>query len=308
MRSPDLLFPKYFNFITSKSIFLKNISWLYLDKILRLFLSFFISGYVARSLGVELFGVFQLSIAYVGIFVSISSPGLSQVSIKYLVDDQYDSKNYVGSAILVSIAFCTLLFILGCFISLSLFGSNSQLAILCTLQLMQLFVKWPLIFGYWFDSQIKSKYIVVCNTISYFLSICFQVLAIVFGANLLLLVLACLVEPIVFGFLICYFSYHQNFKILDLTFDYSTILKILKDAFPFLISSIAVSIYVRIDQVMLGTLIDDTSVGFYSIAAKLSETFVFFSTAIINTSFPVIAKLYLEVQQGLMKFFRKLPK
>jgi len=51
--------------------------------------------------------------------------------------------------------------------------------------------------------------------------------------------------------------------------------KLLKDSWTLLLSSVAISIYTRIDQVMIKNMLGDRKVSFYSAAIKLVEVWHF---------------------------------
>ena len=55
-------------------------------------------------------------------------------------------------------------------------------------------------------------------------------------------------------------------------------------------SSLAIIIYMKIDQIMLGEMLNDQSVGIYAAASKISESWYFFGTIIVTTYFPLILK------------------
>jgi len=66
----------------------------------------------------------------------------------------------------------------------------------------------------------------------------------------------------------------------------------LAEGYLLAISSIAVLIYMRIDQIMIGQLIGDNEVGLYSAAVKLSEVLYVIPLALIQSTAPALVKLY----------------
>jgi PST family polysaccharide transporter len=63
---------------------------------------------------------------------------------------------------------------------------------------------------------------------------------------------------------------------------------LLKDSWPLLLSSMAIVIYMKIDQVMLGEMVGEESVGIFSAAARLSEAWYFVPMMIVTSVFPTI--------------------
>jgi PST family polysaccharide transporter len=63
---------------------------------------------------------------------------------------------------------------------------------------------------------------------------------------------------------------------------------LMRVSFPLIFSSLAIAVYTRIDQLMLGQLASAQSVGTYSAAVKLSEMWPFASTMIVSSIAPSI--------------------
>ena len=61
-----------------------------------------------------------------------------------------------------------------------------------------------------------------------------------------------------------------------------------------MLSGAAIVIYQRIDQVMLGQMLDKSSVGYYSVAVRFVEVLIFIPTIISQTIGPILVKNYHE--------------
>ena len=77
------------------------------------------------------------------------------------------------------------------------------------------------------------------------------------------------------------------------------------ESWPLFLSGIAVLIYMRIDQIMLGQIVGDTAVGHYSAALKLSEVWYTIPIAIMNSATPVITKSFIT---DLSQYYVRLQK
>ncbi len=73
-----------------------------------------------------------------------------------------------------------------------------------------------------------------------------------------------------------------------LTFDGQLARMLLRDSWPMGIAGIAIMVYVKIDQVMLGQMTSQQETGLYAAAASLSEVWYFIPMAIATTVFPLI--------------------
>jgi len=72
--------------------------------------------------------------------------------------------------------------------------------------------------------------------------------------------------------------------------DWSIVGGLIRDGWPLAISSIAISLYMRIDQVMLGQLLGRGDVGIYSAALRISEIWYFVPVSVVSTVFPTIVR------------------
>jgi PST family polysaccharide transporter len=75
-------------------------------------------------------------------------------------------------------------------------------------------------------------------------------------------------------------------------FDRDTASRVLQEAWPLLISVIAVTIYMKSDVLMLGALSGDRETGIYSAAARLSEVWYVFPTAAMAAVRPRLSRIY----------------
>ena len=71
-------------------------------------------------------------------------------------------------------------------------------------------------------------------------------------------------------------------------FHLQTARRLLKDSLPLLWGGIAVTIYMRIDQLMIGQMVGDSSLGQYAVAVRLSELWNFLPGIISSSVYPLI--------------------
>jgi O-antigen/teichoic acid export membrane protein len=72
------------------------------------------------------------------------------------------------------------------------------------------------------------------------------------------------------------------------SFDLGAAKAMLKNSWPLILSGIAVSLYMRIDQIMIKEILGEREVGLYSAAVRLSEAWYFVPVIIASSLFPAI--------------------
>jgi PST family polysaccharide transporter len=70
-----------------------------------------------------------------------------------------------------------------------------------------------------------------------------------------------------------------------------------------ILSNLAILIYMRIDQIMLGQMINNKEVGIYSAALRFSEIWYFIPMAIVGSVMPLLTQLHSESKD---KYFYRL--
>jgi O-antigen/teichoic acid export membrane protein len=101
--------------------------------------------------------------------------------------------------------------------------------------------------------------------------------------------------------------YVRNYnKLKNWHYDKKLAVMLLKDSWPLILSSILIIIYLRIDQVMIESMVGSAEVGVYSAAVRVAELWYFIPTAVVGSVYPSIVatkavsdELFYERQQKL---------
>lgn len=293
--------------------YFKNTSWLFAEKILRMIVGLFVGIWVARYLGPEQFGLFSYAQSFVALFTAIASLGLDGIVVRELVKDESRSDELIATAFwLKLIGAFGVLFILAIAIN---FTSNDNytnilIFIIASATIFQSFN----IIDFYFQAKVLSKYIVYANIISLFISSIVKILLILNEASLIAFAWVILFDSVVLalGF-IYFFLKNSTFKIKYFKFNKSIAISILKDSWALIFGSIAASIYMQIDQVMIKEMMGSESVGYYAVAVKLSELWLFITVTLTKSFSPAITnakkndnELYIKRLQSVYDLLIKI--
>lgn len=268
--------------------YFKNTSWLFGEKILRMIVGLFVGIWVARYLGPEQFGLFSYAQSFVGLFATIATLGLDGIVVRELVKDPSRSDELIGTAFwLKLIGACIVLLLLGVTVN---FTSNDNYTnilvfIIASATIFQAFN----VVDFYFQAKVLSKYIVFANVISLFFSSIVKIVLILSEAPLVAFAWTVLFDSFILAFGFAYFYIrHSTFIIQHLRFNKSTAVVLLKDSWPLILSGIVISIYMKIDQVMIKEMMDAEAVGQYAVAVRISEAWYFIPMVIASSFFPAI--------------------
>ena len=275
--------------ITEKGFlrYLKNTSWLMGEKVFRLLLALTVGVLVTKYLGPERLGVLSYAQSFVGLFAAFSSMGLHDILVRELLQSKNEHNKLIGTAFWLQILGST--FIMACLLLFIYLSDNDAQTnqIILILGFITFIQSFNVISDY-FSSQVKSKYATIPAFIGIIISAILKLIGIWQQAPLLYFVYVLIFDVLFLILGQIYYYRKDNFKISNWTFKWGTAKKLLKDAWPLILSTIVISIYMKIDQVMIKDLIDTEAVGQYAAAVRLSEAWYFIPMVICSSLFPAI--------------------
>jgi PST family polysaccharide transporter len=288
-----------------------NINWLTFENILRNLIGVFVFAWVARYLGPEQFGLMNYVIAFVALFSVFSTLGLDNILIREIVSNPEKRKEYLGSALLLKFVGAFVLLITATLTSYFINSENTVINFFVFIVSLGYIFKSFDVIDLWFKSQVKSKYSVYSRAPAFFIISLSKIVLILTQAPLVAFIWMFTLDFFIASLLLLYF---YNKKVSDSIFEWkikiATIKNLLKDSWPLMLSGVAVVIYMKIDQVMIGNMLGEKELGIYSSAVKLSEAWYFVPMIIASSVFPSILKarkknkeLYLKRIQMLYDFF-----
>ena len=265
-----------------------NIGWLFFDKILRMGVGLLIGVWIARYLGPEQFGLLNFTAALIGLFGALAAMGLQGIVVRDIVQNPACREDTLGSAALLQLlggaAAYTLLLATVFYLRPQDVLSQLVAAILGAVVLLKAFE----VAGYWFESQVQSKYTVWVQNAAFLIFAGIKAVLILTGASLISFVWAMLAEAFVVALAMTLALNRFGPPLSSLRISYRRCCALLKAGWPLMLSSIAVMIYMKIDQIMIGQMLGNDAVGIYSAAARFSEIWYFIATAVAASVLPAI--------------------
>ncbi len=268
--------------------YFKNTSWLFVEKILRIFVGLFIGVWIARYLGPEQFGLFSYAQNLVALFSSISTLGLNNIIVRELLKDKNNQNEIIATSFFLKLFGAFLVLVLLA-LSIDIFSKDSDLNFLIFIIASSVVFQSFNVVDFYFQSKVLSKYIVYVNTISLFLSSIIKIVLIMNEAPLIYFAFVVLFDNIILAIGFIYvFVKKSELDISDLVFKMKVAISLLKNSLPLIFSILIVAIYMRIDLIMIKDFIGLNAVGQYTASIRLSEAWYFIPIIITNSVFPAI--------------------
>ncbi len=267
-----------------------NTGWLFIEKIFRLVVGLFVGVWVARYLGPSKYGLLSYAHSFVGLFSGIATLGLDGILVRELVKNETKRDLLLGTSfILKLIGACLVFGVLAIAVQFTKNDAFTNLLIFIIASGL-IFQSFNVIDLY-FQSKVLSKFAVFANTIAFFLSSLIKIVLLIFKAPLIAFAIVAVFDSFATMVGYIYFYKKHGLELKYWKFNFELGKKLLMDSLPLIFSGIVISIYMKIDQVMIKNMLDNSAVGQYAAAVKLSEIFLFIPIMINKSLMPSVIKV-----------------
>lgn len=284
-----------------------NMGWLALDKFIRLTVGLFVSVWIARFLGPDQFGLFSYALALVSFFGTIAGLGLNGIIVRDVV------KEPAAAATTITTGFFLLLIagLVATMLSLTTIAiwnpdGDTMFRVVAILSIGLLF-QASQVFKYWFESQVQSSYAIAVESVVFLAASAIKISLILNDAGITSFALIAIAETIA-GALGLLWVYVNQTGIRPTAWrpSYARAMELVRDGFPLLISGLAIFLFMRIDQLILGAFWTNAELGIYGAALRISELWYIFPSIIASSTFPIIARYRTEDPGRYKKAISKL--
>jgi polysaccharide transporter, PST family len=280
-----------------------NISWLSFDKLFRLIISLSVGIWFARYLGPEKYGTFTYALSITGLLAFLSSLGLNDIVIREIVKSPEKKHEFIGTVFLLKTTGGIIAYLL-CIIIISIIEPDDIFVrLLVAIMGLQLIMSAFDVVELWFISQVNSKKAVLAKSVAFFLISLAKIYLILSKAPLISFAYLTAAGSVLIALALMAVYQFDGEKSLKWKVNSSVAKRLLNDSWPLIFAGLSVSIYMKIDQVMVGNILGDFALGNYAVAVKLTETWYFLPTVIVASVYPSIIK-YKE--QSNVRYLKRL--
>lgn len=270
--------------LNSKSV--KNSGWIIGQQIFQMLLQLIIGVITARYLGPSNYGALNYTASFVTFFSSVATLGMDGVVIKKLIEHPNEEGLYLGSSMGLRLI-SSVLSIFSIMIVVYFLNPSEPIKLtLVFLQSFQLSFKAVQILDSWFQRYLQSKYVSIGKMIACIIVSIYKIFLLITSKSILWFAFTNSLTDLTISFVEYYFYRKEKGK--KLRFKLSVGKEILKESYHFIISGLMVAIYGQMDRIMIGQMLDDKAVGYYTTATAICGIWIFIPIAIINSFQPGI--------------------
>ena len=267
---------------------IENAGWLVADKIVRLGIGLLVGVWVARYLGPSRYGTLNYVQALIGLVAALATMGLPDINVRDFVQHGERAQEMAATSLILRCIGAGLSIVVAVVTVLAARPGDGEILAMTVIVGASLLPQSLDVVDQFYQAQNRVRPTVLRRNAAFVVTAGMKIAAIAAGAPLIVFAAIYTAEFIFVA--VALFAYSYRDRVVDLS--RATIIeaqRLMSDSWPLLVRQFAISIYMRIDQVLLSRMVDDHAVGIYAAAARISEIWYFIPTAIMTALVPRLA-------------------
>ncbi len=289
--------------MSNKSILIKNTFWLGAIEFFSKILMFVVIVGLVRYWGPQEFGSFNLSFAYVALFMILADFGLSTIATREVAKHKDLSEKYLANLIGLKLFLSVIIGLL--FVASFLFVNKPvSIQLLVVTIIYSLIQNFQNVFIVIFQAWEKMEMVFV-NRMVFFVGVLITALLVInFYGSAVHLVLGYSISTLLAIILGIWQVRLLKIKV-KIAFDFSFWKELIKESLPLLGMTAAMVVYANNDTLLIGRYLGNDQVGWYQTAFKI--LFAFQSINVVNNAiFPRLTILFHENKKDTAKKLIKI--
>lgn len=278
---------RFKRFLTNK--FFQNTGWMVFAQIYQMVISLFIGVISARYLGPSNYGTINYAASYISFFTIFCALGLEGIVVKEMISRRKQEGIILGSGIVMRLIAGILSMVAVCAIVFFLNPQDHVLLVVTFLQSIILPFNAFNLIDTWYQSKLNSKVSTIIRCVSYTVMSLYKIFLLVTGKSVEWFAFSTSLDSLLIA--IMFMIMYRRQGIWKLEFNLRISKQLLKQSYHLIISSMMAVLYSQMDRVMIGKMMSQTDVGFYTAAATICNMWVFIPQAFTNSARPLIMEM-----------------
>lgn len=282
-----------------------NAFWLIGAKVYHVAVNLVVSLLMARYLGPSNYGLINYAASFAALFTSVCTLGINGILVNELIHDNRKGL-LIGSSIgmrLIS-SLCSVVTIVALAYALNP-DEPTTIWVVLIYSTTLIFQSFDSI-NCWYQANLESKVTAKISAVGYTVAAVYKIWLLVTEKNVMWFAASHVVEfALVAILLLNAYRVHAG-REHRLRFTLRAGRKILSKSYHFILSGMMVAVYGQMDRLMLKSMIDEASVGYYSAAVSITSMWPFILSAIIDSAKPVILEKHGSDRQVFERYLIRL--
>ena len=275
-----------------KTKFINNFSWIVVGRVYQILINLVVSMLSARYLGPSNYGLINYVTSYTSLFTAFCTLGTNDTVVNELMGNRESEGKLIGTTIFSRICAGIL-----SVVTVTLLIKNIDPGEPLTLW-VALVYSTTLIFQsfetikYWYQSLLRSKTTSIISIIAYTVVAVYKIILLIFKKSVVWFAAANAVDYAVIAVMFVIAYMHDNGKNQPLSVSFKIGIPFLKKSYHYIISGTMVALYGQMDKIMIGKMMNEEDVGYYSAAIVIYTMWAFVLSALIDSARTVIIPLF----------------
>lgn len=270
---------------------LSNMAWAVSGKIVSLTSVLVVGIIVARYLGKEQYGIMNYVVSFVAIFQVFADFGLDFIQIREESKNPAMRDKIIGTTFVLKVAFA-LLALVAIVLTVLFFEPDASIRGYILIYAVSVLLNTTWVSRNHFTSIVWNEYVVKTEISRTLIGVAVKVAFVLMHLPLVWFIFSLLIDSLLLavGYMSSYARKIDSVR--KWRFDKALAAYMVGQSFPLLLSGAAIVVYNRIDQMMIGNMIDQSHLGVYSVAVRFAEMQMFVPTIIAQTVSPMLVEAY----------------
>lgn len=266
-----------------------NTAWIISERVLVMASGLIINVWFVRYLGPSAYGQYAYALSFTALFAAVANLGLDQIVVRELARGVVPVHPLVGTATLLRFGAGTIAMAIA--IAVVPLGRNEPgIRLLVGIAAANCAAQALITPELWFQSQVAARAAALTKVSVALASQGVRAVLMMCGAAVSMFVGVYVATTATTGALLFHAWSRRGGEIGRLRFEPKIAASLLADGWPLVITGMAVTVYMKIDQVMIGTMIGGSANGVYAAAVMLSEVWYVVPVAMATSVFPMLVR------------------
>ena len=280
-----------------------NILWLLGERVLRIVVNFGVLGLLARHLGPDAFGALNYAAGIALLFTALATLGLDTVVVRELVRSPSQIESILGTAFFLR-ALGALVAIGAALLATPwLIAGNAALRPLVAIASLGLLWQAFEVIDLWFQKNLQSRHTVLAKFTALLVGSIVKLALIARSAPLEWFCWSLVLDGFLYALALVLVYQRQGGHLARWNFSRVVASTLLRTSWPLVTAGLLISLYLRLDQILVLRVLGTQQLGFYSAASKVAEIWIALSAFVLTSVFPLLAA---RREQGAAPYQRDL--
>lgn len=250
-----------------------------------MFGNFLIGIVAARLLGPADYGGISYAQTVTACLILVVALGLNAVVVKRLIDRPGEAVETLGTAFALQVV-ATAVVMAVTIVSVLWGGFSDPYAVIVAIAACGLALRPSEIFRYWFEANVNARRAVIADNLAFLVSGTVKIAVLLAFRSVEMLAWTLVIEQLLGGICLGVAYYTDRSRPDRWRVNWKLGWQLMRQAWPILLSGLAVALYMRIDQLVLMAVHGATETGVYSAAIRFTEIFYVLPAIVATTFFP----------------------